>query len=76
MPRTGLAVGGDGIEIGLETEACPADRRGRVIGEAAHRVFRSDQPPGQLQDLIVVGFRQAEQAHDAADRKRHRDFLC
>ena len=75
MPRTGAAVGGDGIEIILETEAGLADRRGRVIGEAPHRIFRSDQTPGQFQDQVVVGLGQAEQAHDAADRKRHRDVF-
>ena len=57
VPRTGAAIGGDGIEIGLETKAGPADRDCRVIGEAAHRIFRSDQSPGQFQDQIVVGLR-------------------
>jgi len=45
VPRTGAAVGGDGIEIALETEARAADRRGRMLGQPAHGIFRSDQPP-------------------------------
>ena len=35
MPRTGLAVGGDGIEITLEAETGAADRRSRRVRRLA-----------------------------------------